>query len=161
MAMAIEIDIARNAGDWPEVEALAHNALSHVFGILEMQDVESELSLVLTDDAEVQELNAAWRNKDKPTNVLSFPAFEVAIGQKPGPMLGDIVLAFETVKREAALESKRFEDHTSHLIVHGLLHLLGYDHENDTDAEQMESLETIILGNMGIQDPYATDDIAR
>jgi len=159
--MLVEIDIAENAGDWPNVKDLAQRAIIHVFDMLEMADVESELSLVLTDDAEVQGLNAAWRKKDKPTNVLSFPAFEIEAGLKPGPMLGDIVLAYETVKREAEQESKSFEDHTSHLIVHGLLHLLGYDHENDTEAEHMEGLETTILGKMGIDDPYAPDDVAR
>ncbi|WP_035266041.1 rRNA maturation RNase YbeY [Ahrensia sp. 13_GOM-1096m] len=159
--MLVEIDIAENAGDWPNVKDLVQRAITHVFDMLEMADVESELSLVLTDDTEVQGLNAAWRKKDKPTNVLSFPAFEIEAGQKPGPMLGDIVLAYETVKREAEQESKSFEDHTSHLIVHGLLHLLGYDHENDTEAEHMEGLETTILGKMGIDDPYAPDDVAR
>ncbi|MEM5502812.1 rRNA maturation RNase YbeY [Ahrensia kielensis] len=159
--MLVEIDIAENAGDWPDVKDLAQRAITHVFDMLEIADVESELSLVLTNDAEVQGLNAAWRKKDKPTNVLSFPAFEIEAGQKPGPMLGDIVLAYETVKREAEQESKSFEDHTSHLIVHGLLHLLGYDHENDTEAEHMEGLETTILGKMGIDDPYAPDDVAR
>lgn len=159
--MLVEIDIAENAGDWPDVKDLVQRAITHVFDMLEMADVESELSLVLTNDAEVQGLNAAWRKKDKPTNVLSFPAFEIEAGQKPGPMLGDIVLAYETVKREAEQESKSFEDHTSHLIVHGLLHLLGYDHENDTEAEHMEGLETTILGKMGIDDPYAPDDVAR
>jgi probable rRNA maturation factor len=158
--MPVEIDIAENAGEWPDLEGLAQRVVAHVFAALEMRQVESELSLVLTDDAEIRKLNANWRKKDKPTNVLSFPAFEIAVGQKPGPMLGDIILAYETVKREAGEESKSFEDHTSHLIVHGLLHLLGYDHENDTDAEQMEGLETIILGKMGIRDPYAPDEIA-
>jgi probable rRNA maturation factor len=107
-----------------------------------------ELSVLFTDDAPVQRLNAQFRGKDRPTNVLSFP-------QANGPLLGDIVLAWETVRDEAALAEKPLEAHMAHLIVHGFLHLLGYDHETDGEAEEMEALERAALRRMGIADPYA------
>ncbi len=115
---------------------------------------EAELSFVLAGDSTLQSLNNQWRQKDKPTNVLSFPGEDIAIGEMAGLMLGDIVISLETTKREAALENKTFEDHLSHLVVHGFLHLFGYDHETDEEANQMESLETRILDELGIDDPY-------
>ena len=115
---------------------------------------QAELSLVLAGDKTLQSLNSQWRDKDKPTNVLSFPGRDIAIGEEAGLVLGDIVISLETAKREAALENKDFNDHLSHLIVHGFLHLFGYDHETDKEAEQMESLETRILNELGIDDPY-------
>jgi probable rRNA maturation factor len=116
----------------------------------------AELSVLLTDDAEIRMLNAQWRQQDKPTNVLSFPAPFVA-NMQPKP-LGDIVIAYETTAREAETEHKPFEHHLSHLTVHGFLHLLGYDHEIDNDAETMERLEREILSRLDIADPYATRD---
>jgi len=105
--------------------------------------------------AAIRELNAGWRGKDKPTNVLSFPAVpETREGPLP-PMLGDIVLAAGTVAREAALEGKPVENHITHLVVHGLLHLLGYDHETDMQAEEMEAVERAALARLAIPDPYA------
>lgn len=162
--MPVEIDIVKNAGDWPDedaIEALARTCVSEVFSTLNFANVDSELSLVLTDDAEIRAINTQWRSIDKPTNVLSFPAFNVVVGQAPKAMLGDVILAYETILREADLEKISFNDHLSHLIIHGLLHLLGYDHENDKDAEEMESLETAILAKLEIADPYAdhTPDI--
>ncbi len=121
-------------------------------------DEPPEVSLVFTDDASIREINAEWRQQDKPTNVLSFPAFPVAPGQKPGPMLGDIVIARETVEREAVDLGKSFEEHLTHLLVHGFLHLLGYDHMETTQAEEMEALETRILASLGLSDPYAGQD---
>ncbi len=103
-----------------------------------------ELSVLLTDDAEIRTLNAQWRQQDKPTNVLSFPA--PAAGNMQPKLLGDIVIAYETTAREAETEHKPFEHHLSHLAVHGFLHLLGYDHESDDEAETMERLEREILG---------------
>lgn len=117
-----------------------------------------EVSLVFTDDASIREINAEWRQQDKPTNVLSFPAFPVMPGQKPGPMLGDIVIARETVEREAVDLGKSFEEHLTHLLVHGFLHLLGYDHMETEEAEEMEALETRILASLGLSDPYAGQD---
>lgn len=115
---------------------------------------QAELSLVLAGDKTLQSLNNEWRQKDKPTNVLSFPGEDIAVGETAGIMLGDIVISLETTKREAALENKTFDDHLSHLVVHGFLHLFGYDHETDEEANQMESLETKILNELGIANPY-------
>jgi len=114
---------------------------------VETQD-DAELSLMICDDSTIQELNSKWRNKNKPTNVLSFP------GEEDGALLGDIVVSMDTVRREAGLENKPVENHLIHLIVHGFLHLFGYDHETEDEALKMESLETLILGELGIADPY-------
>ena len=108
-----------------------------------------ELSLVFTDDAHIRELNRTYRGSDKPTNVLSFPQ------PAGGPLLGDIVLAAETVAREAELSGKPREEHIAHLIIHGFLHLVGYDHEVEEEAERMEKLESAALAKIGIADPYA------
>lgn len=115
-----------------------------------------EVSLLLTDDARVRELNRAWRGQDRPTNVLSFPALAAGETVPPGMpvLLGDVVLAFETVAREAAAQGKEVGAHTSHLLVHGVLHLLGHDHEDEAEADEMEALETAILARLGVADPY-------
>jgi probable rRNA maturation factor len=107
-----------------------------------------ELSIVFTDDSRIRQLNARYRGKDRATNVLSFP-------QKDGALLGDVILAAETIRGEAVLADKPLEDHMAHLIIHGFLHLLGYDHEGDAEAEKMEQLERLALGRLGIADPYA------
>lgn len=155
--MALEIDIAVEAGDWPAEDVLAlasERACAAAFAELGIEPNGTELSLVFTDDASIRELNREWRGKDKATNVLSFPAFEVAPGDALPPMLGDVILGYETVSREAALDAKPFEHHLAHLLVHGLLHLLGYDHENDADADEMEGLERKILQRLSVPDPY-------
>lgn len=111
--------------------------------------------MLLTDDAEQRALNAQWRGKDAATNVLSFPQLEPfapVVG-----LLGDISLARETLEREATEQGKRLEDHFTHLMVHGFLHILGYDHVQEPEALQMEGLETQILAGLGIEDPYAED----
>jgi probable rRNA maturation factor len=114
----------------------------------------AELSLLLTDDRRIRIVNRDWRGFDKATNVLSFPAAPPdRIANSPA--LGDIVLAYETVAREAGTEAKTIEDHLSHLVIHGLLHLLGEDHETDADADRMEALEIAALATLGIADPYA------
>lgn len=110
------------------------------------------VSLLLAGDAEVAALNRAWRGKPGPTNVLSFPA---PPGQ--GDELGDIALAAETVAAEADAQGKQFEAHAAHLLVHGFLHLLGYDHERDDEADTMEARERVILAGLGIADPYAAE----
>lgn len=115
---------------------------------------DAELSLVLAGDKTLKSLNKEWREIDKPTNVLSFPGKDIAVGEAADIMLGDIVISLETTVREATLENKTFEDHLSHLVVHGFLHLFGYDHETDEEANQMESLETKILNELGIEGPY-------
>jgi probable rRNA maturation factor len=120
-----------------------------------------EVSLLLADDAAVRALNAAWRGQDRPTNVLSFPGLEVQAGALTGALpagpllLGDVALALETVRREALEQGKPLADHTTHLIVHGVLHLLGYDHGEPAEALVMEDLERAILAGLGIGDPYA------
>ena len=128
----------------------------------------AELAIVLSNDSTVQALNRDWRGKNAPTNVLSFPAAPMLSGApslpvprrggkspEPSPYIGDIVIAYQTTAREAVAEGKRFDHHLAHLAIHGFLHLLGYDHENDRDAEKMESLERRILGRLAIPDPYA------
>ncbi len=115
-----------------------------------------EVSILLTDDAQVRQLNRDYRKKDQPTNVLSFPALDDDTPIPPeGPvLLGDVIIARETTEREAYEESKSLKNHVSHLVVHGVLHLLGYDHIEDDEAEEMESLERSILGALGVPDPY-------
>lgn len=125
---------------------------------------QSEISVLLCDDARIVPLNQSFRSKAQPTNVLSWPSEERA-AQLPGgtpyaptsPELGDIALAYETCAGEATAQSKSFHDHVTHLVLHGLLHLLGYDHETEQDAALMEGLERKILANLGIEDPYSDD----
>ncbi|AZO05271.1 MULTISPECIES: rRNA maturation RNase YbeY [unclassified Mesorhizobium] len=153
----VNIDIFVEAGNWPaeaELTRLVDRAVAAAFAETGATGV-SELSVVFSDDAHIRTLNAEWRGKDKPTNVLSFPAFPFPKGGKLPPMLGDIVLASETVAREAALEDKPLENHITHLVIHGLLHLLGHDHETDAEAEEMEAFERAALARLAIPDPYA------
>ncbi len=143
---------------WPAaagLELLVQQAVDSAMAEADAVAGATELSVVFSDDATVQSLNAEWRSKDKPTNVLSFPAFPFRRGAALPPMLGDIVLALETVKREAELEEKLLEHHISHLVIHGFLHLLGYDHESDEEAEEMEAVERRALARLAIPDPYA------
>ena len=114
----------------------------------------AELSLLIADDKKLHALNLDWRGKDKPTNVLSFPGQTIEVGETAGDFLGDIAISIETTEREAKETGKSFADHFTHLIVHGFLHLFGYDHENDKDAEEMENLERSVLSELGISDPY-------
>jgi probable rRNA maturation factor len=153
----VDIDISIEAGNWPDEASLTRlvdRAVKAAFAETGVAG-RSELSLVFTDDAHIRTLNAGWRGKDKPTNVLSFPAFPFAQGGPLPPMLGDIVLAAETVAHEAALEDKPVENHISHLVIHGLLHLLGHDHETEAEAEAMEAVERAALARLAIPDPYA------
>lgn len=155
-SIPVEIDLSVEAGDWPDETALTllvDRAVSAAFAETGAAG-HSELSIVFSDDAHIRTLNAGWRGKDKATNVLSFPAFPFPKGGKLPPMLGDIVLASETVTREAALEEKPVENHITHLVIHGLLHLLGYDHETDAEAEEMEAIERAALARLAIPDPY-------
>jgi probable rRNA maturation factor len=154
----IAIDIARESPLWerladagPLVEravaaAVRTGGLVHAPG--------AELSVVLTDDTAIAGINATWRGKDKATNVLSFPAAPAAAIAR-SPLIGDIVLAYETLEREADEAGLVLADHFTHLVVHGFLHLFGYDHESDTEAEAMEALETRVLAELGVADPYA------
>jgi probable rRNA maturation factor len=121
----------------------------------------AELAIVLGNDSTIKALNRDWRGKNAATNVLSFPAAPASPAAKggksarPTPYIGDIVIAYQTTAREAAAEGKPFSHHLAHLAIHGFLHLLGYDHENDRDAEKMERLERRILGRLAVPDPYA------
>jgi probable rRNA maturation factor len=156
------IDILVEAGDWPpeaELREIAERAVAAAVEALQAGSSRalpfpprwsagSELSILFTDDAAIRKLNAEWRGKDRPTNVLSFP-------QVSGALLGDVILAAETVRDEAALARKPLKDHMAHLIVHGFLHVIGYDHEADEEAEAMEAVEREALKRMGIADPYA------
>lgn len=142
----------------PDAEAVVHRAIAAAAEIADTDVGNAELAVMLTDDSGIRTLNSNWRSIDKPTNVLSFPALQPEGEWKPGDaprMLGDIAIAYETMRREADEEQKPFDHHLSHLAVHGFLHLIGYDHENDGDAEEMEALETQILAQLGIPDPYA------
>ena len=142
----------------PEAEAVIHRAIEVAAEIADADIGEAELAVMLTDDSGIRTLNNNWRHIDKPTNVLSFPALQPtgSVGPDEAPrMLGDIAIAYETTRKEADDEQKPFDHHLSHLAVHGFLHLVGYDHEKDDDAEAMEALEREILAQLGIPDPYA------
>ncbi len=150
----IAIDVVVESALWSahrSAEDVVHRAIeaAAAFG-----GKVGEIAVLLTDDATIRAMNAQWRGIDKPTNVLSFPPGEATLGTDC-PHLGDIAIACETVAREAAAEDKAFLDHLAHLSIHGYLHLIGFDHENDGDALQMEHLETRILASLGIADPYA------
>ena len=141
-------------------ENAIHRAIETAAAMVDADTADAELAIMLTDDAGIRTLNNTWRGIDKATNVLSFPAL-----QPEGPndddmlrMLGDIAIAYETTRLEADAEHKPFDHHLSHLAVHGFLHLVGYDHETDDEAEVMEGLEREILAQLGIPDPYAHDD---
>ena len=114
------------------------------------------VSVALIDDRAMRKLNRTYRGKDKPTNVLSFPAGEALEGKGKTQPLGDVAIALGTVKREARAQGKTVGDHLMHLMVHAVLHLLGYDHESDPDADEMETLERKALAGLGIADPYRT-----
>ena len=153
----IDLDVMRGPGDWARIADLDALALAGVEAALAVAPGAPrspvELSLLLTDDAGVRELNRAWRGLDKPTNVLSFPG-----SGSPNPdgvrHLGDIALAFDTVAREAETEGRSLAHHVAHLIVHGVLHLVGHDHEADEEAESMDALEVEALARLGVADPY-------
>jgi probable rRNA maturation factor len=117
---------------------------------------DAVVDITLTDDAAQRALNHTWRGKDSSTNVLAFPAADPSVPLPEGAplLLGDVVLAFETVRREAAEQQKPFEDHLRHLVVHGVLHLLGHDHENAAEAAAMETREIAILAELGVPNPY-------
>lgn len=141
--------------DWPEAEVIAEGAARAALagaGIALRPGVEVGVSLA--DDARLRELNRDWRGQDKPTNVLSFPAAEGAALAR-APHLGDIAIAYETLAREADEEGKSLAAHLAHLVVHGVLHLLGHDHEDEAQAEAMEALERRVLAGLGHADPYA------
>lgn len=144
---SLEVDILASCPLWRGHEEALSRALA---AAAQSEGKAGEVSLLLGDDLAITELNRDWRGKDRPTNVLSFPA-----NGAPPNFLGDIALAAETIAQEAQFQGKSFENHAAHLVVHGFLHLLGYDHENEADAERMEAKERAILLSLGIDDPYA------
>ncbi len=168
----LEIAILLHDAVWNQqlggLEALARTAMSTAWrrlgeSHLNESETTTEVSLVFADDAAVAELNRGYRGREGATNVLSFPNMDdedflnagngVSAGARPR-LLGDVILARETVLREAEEQGKSLQDHTLHLLVHGLLHLLGHDHGTAQEAERMEALETAILADLGIPDPY-------
>ncbi len=162
--MSIEVALSLKDKRWKEavsdVRKLVKKACEQAFkfgnaGDYELPIKTVEVSLVLSDDKTVQELNKTYRNQDKPTNVLSFAALDDE--DEPvfeGMLLGDIIIAFETTEKEAIEQGKPLENHLFHLVVHGVLHLLGYDHLNEEEAQTMEALECLILEKNGIKKPY-------
>ena len=159
MAKRVSIEVSVPCDAWlaacPEAAALAEAAAQAVLAdsILSAAGVPVIVELVLTDDREQRQLNRTYRGKDAPTNVLAFTIGEPA---PPGVpiLLGDVVLAFETVTREAAAQRKPLADHLRHLVVHGVLHLLGFDHQGESEAAIMEAHEVAILRGLGVPDPY-------
>jgi probable rRNA maturation factor len=153
--MSPRVEVTIESGDWPDVADIAPlvsravSAAAAASGLVFAAD--AEVSVLLTDDEKIRALNAAWRGIDKATNVLSFASGAPA---EQAVLLGDIAIACETVQTEAAFLHISLLDHLTHLIIHGFLHLVGFDHETDTDAEEMENLERAILARFGIADPY-------
>jgi probable rRNA maturation factor len=157
-ASALKIDIMVDSKRWKEPQkarSVVRRAVARAAAATGSTR-GAELAIVLTDDSAIRVLNRDWRGVDKATNVLSFPAKDGG----PKPHLGDIVLAFETIAREAKSEHKPFTHHVAHLAVHGFLHLLGYDHERDADALAMEQTERDILRQLKIPDPYRDEPAA-
>jgi probable rRNA maturation factor len=152
------IDIRISAAGWrsalPKAGTVLRRAVKAALKRELPAGTQTGLSILLTDDAEMRKLNAGWRARDKPTNVLSFPAEGAVDPAAPPEYLGDIALGLATCRQEARAQKKSFADHVTHLTVHGVLHLLGYDHMDDDQAEAMEPLETAILAGLGIADPY-------
>ena len=152
-----EIVASVEARGWParsKLEALARAAVTATSNVLKLEfSADSELSLLFTDDAHIRRLNATWRGKDRPTDVLSFPAL-CDLTPPLGPLIGDIAFARETARAAARARGVPLEAHASHLLVHGFLHLLGYDHQDDAAAQRMENLESMALSRLGVPDPY-------
>ena len=149
--------------DHADAQAVVCRAIATAATVLRaLPAVRGEVSVVLTDDTAIRVLNRTWREIDKPTNVLSFPVAPPSRsgerwgrGAAPPPLLGDIVIAYETAAREAAEQDKPFSHHLAHLVVHGFVHLIGYDHDSDKAADEMECLEAAILARLDVPDPYA------
>lgn len=154
----IALDLQRQSRLWPAVATLRPLIRRAAQAAVEGSGVTllpgAEIAIALADDATIREVNRTYRGFDKPTNVLSFPSV-TGDALARAPMLGDIMIAHETLMREATEEGKSFEAHLNHLVVHGVLHLLGFDHEKTSEAEDMEGLETAVMKKLGLPDPYA------
>ena len=165
----MNIDITINDERWHSCGFDVNTALTvvarHIYDIIDIPDYATELSVVLCDDIFIQRLNKEYRGKDKPTNVLSFPQLGDDAMDSSSPemamesSLGDIIVSYDTIAHEAEDQQKTLEDHFKHMCVHGMLHLLGYDHIDNDEAEEMESLEVEILSLMGIKNPYSETEI--
>lgn len=161
----LHVDVIVESGGWsaglPDIESLVHRVAQAAISAAQDAPGNAELSVLLSDDANLRRLNRDYRDSDAATNVLAFRNDDPAGGPVSGPLadtrpvlLGDVVIAFETAAREAADQKKPLSHHVSHLLVHGVLHLLGYDHDEATAANDMEDLERAILAGLGIPDPY-------
>lgn len=152
----LDIDVVRHSDAWTNsgiTDEMVALAATTAFDFAPARVAECyQVAIVLADDAEVQSLNRTWRGKDAPTNVLSFPADDASSEPRP---LGDVILGYETVAKEAGEQDIALADHVCHLTVHGVLHLLGFDHASDREAQEMEELERRALASLGIADPYA------
>jgi probable rRNA maturation factor len=160
MAQGLTVDVLTESPQWdaePGAEETVRRAIMQAAAVEGTADPAAEVSVLLCDDAVIAALNARWRGRDEPTNVLSFPALPAGDPAAPAH-LGDIAIACETVIREAQEQGRPVSRHLAHLAVHGFLHLLGYDHGTDDEAERMEQLERDILASLGIPDPYAVRD---
>jgi len=147
-------DIVVSDARWSKVPALRAWIKKAHAAALKKSDAARPVTILLSDDAQLQVLNRDWRGKDKPTNVLSFPAAEVKLPRGEKAPLGDIALSYDTCAKEAKEAGKTLRSHAVHLTVHGLLHLIGHDHEDDAEAEAMERREIRILAKLGIANPY-------
>jgi len=152
----VQIDVIARSARWrkqPKAKMIVKTAVSAAAKALSTR--RAELAIVLSDDSAISALNRKWRGQNAPTNVLAFPAAAPGKRRPASLYIGDVIIAYETTAREAAAQGKPFKHHLAHLAVHGFLHLLGYDHETDRDAQKMERLERTILKRIGIPDPYA------
>ena len=157
---AARVDVVLEDSRWEGLEPLAASSVAAALRGAGLDPAAHEVVVLGCDDERIAGLNARFRGKAAPTNVLSFPAEELAPGDEPPEELGDVAISFDTCAREAAEQGKRFEDHVTHLVVHAVLHLLGHDHAGEEEAALMEGLERNILAGMGLPDPYATRDAA-
>jgi probable rRNA maturation factor len=159
LAPSIDIRVASSLWDvQPQAEQTVRDAIEAAAAALSTAD--GEVSILLTDDSAIRALNRDWRGIDKPTNVLSFPAAKTT-ATAGAKMVGDIVIAYETLCRECDDEDRVFLHHLAHLTVHGFLHLIGYDHQTETQADEMEGLESKIMRRMKMPDPYLARDLGR
>jgi len=156
--VAPQIDIGVQSPLWNAEPAAQETVREAIAAAAALLPAEGEVSVVLTDDTAIRALNRDWRGIDTPTNVLSFPA-QTAKPGVPRPLLGDIVIAYETLARESTAEHKPLLHHLALLAVHGFLHLLSYDHQTDSQAASMEGLERDILARLGIGDPYRAQEL--